>query len=88
MLYQEKEVKDESNIKNSILVGSGDVCQQYVRRKHLGLVNRSMALQGDYSGGYPLSARLHRLPAFCGRHFRFPLLVINTLITKHYECND
>ena len=47
-----------------------------------------MALQGDYRGYYPLSVRLHRLPAFCGRPFRFFLLVINTLITKHYERND
>lgn len=52
------------------------------------MVDRSMALQGDYRGYYPLSVRLHRLPAFCGRLFRFPLLVINTLNTKHYERND
>lgn len=70
------------------MVGSGNVCQQYVRRRHLGMVDRSMALQGDYRRYYPLSVRLHRFPAFCGRSFRFSLLVINTLITKHYERND
>lgn len=64
------------------MVGSGNVCQQYVRWQHLGMVDRSMALQGDYRGYYPLSVRLHRLPAFCGRPFRFSLLAINTLITN------
>lgn len=53
-----------------------------------GMVDRSMALQGGYRGYYPLSVRLHRLRAFCGRPFRFSLLAINTLITKHYERNN
>ncbi len=70
------------------MVGSGNGCQQYVRRQYLGMVDRSMALQGNYRGYYPLSVRLHRLPAFCGRPFRFSLLVINTLITKYYERNN